>query len=107
MSSGNLDEYDYLQRLKNIEDKDEEKLKLTGNATDIRSQTNLFDEDLTSETNALMKEIKSIGDNINDDKLSFTCCNRKVYGFNIFKTLEKLVKDIYSKNMTIDKAEII
>ena len=107
MSSGNLDEYEHLKRLKSIEDKDEEKLKLTGNATDIRSQTNLFDEDLTLETNALMKEIKTIGGNVNDDKLSFTCCNRKVYGFDILKTLEKLIKDIYNKNMTIDKAEII
>ena len=65
MSSGNLDEYEYLKRLKNIEDKDEEKLKLIGNATDIRPQIDFFDEDLTSETNALMKEIKSIGDNVN------------------------------------------
>ena len=65
MSSGNLDEYEYLKRLKNIEGKDEEKLKLIGNATDIRSQIDFFDEDLTSETNALMKEIKSIGDNVN------------------------------------------
>ena len=65
MSSGNLDEYEYLKRLKNIEDKDEEKLKLIGNATDIRSQIDFFDEDLTSETNALMKEIKSVGDNVN------------------------------------------
>ena len=65
LSSGNLDEYEYLKRLKNIEDKDEEKLKLIGNATDIRSQIDFFDEDLTSETNALMKEIKSIGDNVN------------------------------------------
>ena len=65
MSSGNLDEYEYLKRLKNIEDKDEEKLKLIGNATDTRSQIDFFDEDLTSETNTLMKEIKSIGDNVN------------------------------------------
>ena len=65
LSSGNLDEYEYLKRLKNIEGKDEEKLKLIGNATDIRSQIDFFDEDLTSETNALMKEIKSIGDNVN------------------------------------------
>ena len=32
--------------------------------------------------------------------------NKKVYGLDSFMTFEKLIKDILSKNMTIDRAEI-
>ena len=49
-----------LKKLKNIEDKSEERLKIIGNKTGIKSQIDLFDEDLTSEAIALIKEIKSM-----------------------------------------------
>ena len=45
-----------LKRLKNIEDNSEEQLKITGNKTGIKSQIDSFDEDLTSEAIALIKE---------------------------------------------------
>ena len=49
-----------LKKLQNIEDKSEERLKIIGNKTGIKSQIDLFDEDLTSEAIALIKEIKSM-----------------------------------------------
>ena len=53
-----------LKRLKDIEDRSEEQLKIIGNKTNIKSQIDLFDKDLTTEGIALIKEIKSIEDNV-------------------------------------------
>ena len=49
-----------LKRLKNIEDNSEDQLKVIGDKTDINSKIDLFDENLTSEAVALIKEIKSL-----------------------------------------------
>ena len=95
-----------LKRLKNIEDKNEEQLKIIGKKTNIKSQIDLFDEDLTLEAIALIKEIKSIENNVDYSELSFTGGNKKVYDLDSFKTLEKSINGILSKNMTKDKAEI-
>ena len=54
---------------------------------------------------ALIKEIESLEDNVDYEKLFFTGDNKKVYGLDSFKTLEKLIKEILSKNMTVDEAE--
>ena len=40
------------------------------------------------------------------DKMSFTGGDNKVHGLAIFKTFEKLIKDIHCKNIAIDEAEI-
>ena len=88
------------KRLKNIEDKSEEQLKIIRNKTGIKSQIDLFNEDLTSEAIALIKKLKNIEDSVDYYKLFFTGGNKKVYGFDSFMTLEKL------KNMTTDRAEI-
>ena len=66
-----------LKRIKNIEDKNEKQLKIIGNKNDIRSRIDLFDEDLTSGAITLIKEIKSIGQNVDYNKLSFTGGNKK------------------------------
>ena len=84
-----------LKRLKNIEDKNEKQLKIIGNKSEIRSRIDLFDEDLTSGAITLIKEIKSIGQNVDYNKLSFTGGNKKLYGFENFNSHEKLIKDIY------------
>ena len=56
------------KRLKHIEDKSEEQLKIIGNKTGIKSQIDLFDEELTLEAIALIEEIKSIEDSVDYDK---------------------------------------
>ena len=81
-------------------------MKIIGNETGIKSQIDLFDEDLTSEAVALIKEIKRVEDSVDYSKLSFMGGNKKVYSLDSFMTLEKLIKDILSKNMKIDRAEI-
>ena len=67
-----------------------------------------FDEHLTLEAKAvaLIKEIKIIGDNDDYEKLSFACGNKEVYSFKNFKTLEKLIKYLHNRNITIGEAEI-
>ena len=51
-----------VKRVKNIEDKNEELLKAIKDKIDIKSKNDLFDEDLTPEAVALIKEIKSLED---------------------------------------------
>ena len=67
-----------LKRLKNIEDKNQDQLKVIKGKTDIKSKIDLFDEDLTPEAITLIKEIKSLEENVYYDKLSFTGGNKKV-----------------------------
>ena len=50
----------FLKRLKDIEDNSEEQLKVIEDKTDRKSKIDLFDEDLTSEAVALIKEIKNL-----------------------------------------------
>ena len=54
----------------------------------------------------MIKEIKSIEENVDFDKLSFTGSNKKVYGLDRFKIFEKLIKSVRNKSMTIDEAEV-
>ena len=93
--------------LKNIGDKDEEQLKIIGDKTNIKSQTDFLDEYLTPEAGTLIKEIKSMGDDVDHHKLLFFAGgNKKVHDFKNFKTFGKLFKDLHNRNMTIDKAKI-
>ena len=95
-----------VKRVTNIEDKNEELLKAIKSKTDIKSKIYIFDEDLTLEVIVLIKEIKSVEENVDYQKLSFLGRNNKVDGLNSFKIFEKLIKDIHNKTMTTDKAEI-
>ena len=54
----------------------------------------------------MIKEIKSVEENVDYQKLSFLGRNNKVDGLDSFKIFEKLIKDIHNKTMTTDKAEI-
>ena len=95
-----------VKRVKNIEDKKEEVLKAIKDKTEIKLKIDLFDEDLTPEAIVLIKETKSIEENVDYEKLSFTGGNNKVYSLDSFKIFQKLTKDIRNKNMIIDEAEI-
>ena len=97
-----------MKRLKNIEDKKEEQLKIIRNIrdkTDIRSYINFLDKYLTLEAVAVILEIKSLEDKNDDDKLSFIGGNKKLYDFKNFKISEKLIKDLYNRDLTIAEAE--
>ena len=53
----------------------------------------------------MIKEIKSIEENVGYEKLSFRGGNKKIYYFYKFETLEQLIKDLLNMNLTIDEAE--
>ena len=61
---------------------------------------------MTPEAIVLIKEIKSIEENVDYDELAFRDGNKKVYYFDKFKALEKLIKDPLIRNMTTDGTEI-
>ena len=94
-----------MKTVQSIEDKNEEQLNAIKDKTDMKSKNDLFYEDLTPKAITLIKEIKSIEENVDYNKLSFTCGNKKVYRLDSFRTFEKLIKDIRNKNMT-DEAEV-
>ena len=94
-----------MKRLKNIEEKNEEQLNAIKYETYIKSYFDLFDENLTLEALELIKEIKSIENNVDYDKLSCAGFSKNVYGFVSFKIFEKLIKELYNEDMIIDKAE--
>ena len=93
-----------LKILKNIEDNTEEQLKAI--KSDKKWKNDLFDKHLIWDAIVLIKEIKSIEENVDYGKLSFTGGNKKVYGLDSFKTFEKLLKYILSIIITIDKTKI-
>ena len=67
-----------VKRIKNIEDKNEELLKSIKSKTDIKWRIHLFDEDLTLEAFCLwIREIKSIEENVDYQKLYFKGSNTK------------------------------
>ena len=71
-----------------MEDKSEGHLKIIKGKTGIQSQIDLFNEDLSSEAVALLKEIKDVGDNVDYDKLFFTGGSKNVCGLKNFRMLE-------------------
>ena len=95
------------KRLKNIEDRNEELLKITKNNTkDMKEITNSFEEPLSTEARALIEEIRIIQKDVDYKKLKITGGNNVAYDFSDFKTFNDLSKDLYSKKMSIDHAEM-
>ena len=96
-----------LKRLKNIEDNNQELLKITKNKTkNIKEITNFSEEPLSLKTKALIEEIKIIQKDIDYKQLKITGGNKVTYDFSDFKTFNDLSKDLYSKKMLMDDAEM-
>ena len=95
-----------LKRLKNIEDKNKEKLKAIKNKTDnIKEVTDFVNESLSLQAKWLTEEIKIIQKDVDYRKLKITGGNETTYAFSAYKTFKELFRDLYYRNMTIDEAE--
>ena len=95
------------KRLKNIEDKNEELLKIRKNKTEnIKKITNFSEETFSPEAITLFEEIKTIQKNVDYRKLKIIGGNNVAYDFSDFKTFNDLYKNLYSKKMLIDDAEM-
>ena len=78
----------FLKRRKNIEDKTEKQLKTIKSKNDTKSQIDLFNEELSSEAVAWLKEIKHIGDNVDYRKLFFMSGNKTTTVLRILRRLK-------------------
>ena len=78
----------FLKRRKNIEDKTEKQLKTIKSKNDTKSQIDLFNEELSSEAVAWLKEIKDIGDNVDYSKLFFMSGNKTTTVLRILRRLK-------------------
>ena len=85
------------KRLKNIEDKNEQLLKIKNKTENIKEIINLIKEPSSPEAMALLEEIKTMQKNVDYRKLNITSGNNVTYDFSDFKTFNDLFKDLRLK----------
>ena len=100
-----------LKRLKNIEDKSEEQLKMIENKNDnqlgIKSVTSILDKELSQEGKKVLIKLNIQEKIINYKKLDFRRDKDLKFEFSDHRSSKELLKEIYYRNISIDKAEII
>ena len=103
-----LDEKDkkgvLLKRLKNIENKNEDQLKMIKDKVGIKWITNFVEKSLSQEEIAFINEIKSIDKNVKYTKLYFRGGNGVLHDLNNYKTFKELFREVF-KNISIDETE--
>ena len=95
-----------LKKLKNIEDKNEQLLKIKNKTKNIKEATDFVKEPLSPEAKVLFEEIRDIQKNVDYKKLIIRRGNKVTYDFNTYKTFNESCRDLYYKKMTINDAEI-
>ena len=95
-----------LKKLKNIEDKNEQLLKIKNKTENIKEVTDFVREPLSPEAKALIEEIRAIQKDVDYRKLIIRGGNNVMYDFSDYKTFNKLYRDLYYKNMTRNDAEM-
>ena len=95
-----------MERLKSIEDKNEEKLKTIKNKTEnIKEVIDFVEKPLSLEAKGLIEEIKIIQKDVDYRKLKITGDNNTTYDFSDYKTFKELFRDLYCRNIAIDQAK--
>ena len=95
-----------LKRLKNIEDKNEEQLRVVKNKTEnIKEVTDFVKESSSLEVKGLIQEIKVIQRDVDYRKVKIRDGNKAEYDFSDYKTLKELFRDLYYRKIAIDDAE--
>ena len=87
-----------LKRLRNIEDKNEDKLK-------AKEVTDFVEELLSLEGKLLIEEIKITQKDVDCSKLKVSGGNKITYDFSDYELFKELFRCLYYRNMTIDEAE--
>ena len=87
-----------MKRLRNIEDKNEDKLK-------AKEVTDFVEELLSLEGKVLIEEIKITQKDVDYRKLKVTGGNKIMYDFSDYELFKELFRCLYYKNMTIDETE--
>ena len=79
-----------LKRLKNIEDKNEELLKVKNRTENIKKVTDFADEPLSLAAKKLIEEIRAIQKDVDRRKLKIKGSNSTDYDFSDYKTFKEL-----------------
>ena len=83
-----------LKRLKNIEDKNEQQLKIKKNKTEsIKEVTDFVKQPLSLEAKTLIEEIRTIQKDVDHRKLKTRGGNNVTYDFSDYKTFKELFRD--------------
>ena len=95
-----------LKKLINIEDKNEQLLKIKKKTENIREVTDFVGEPLSPEAIALIEEIRAIQKDVDYRKLKIRGGNNVEFNFSDYKTFNELYRDLYYKNMATNNAEM-
>ena len=90
-----------LKKLKNIEDKNEQLLKIKNKTENIKEVTDFVGEPLSPEAKAVIEEIRAAQKDVDYRKLITGGANNVTSDFSDYKTFNELYRDLYYKNMTI------
>ena len=94
------------KRLKNIEDKNEEQLKLIGQKQlGIKSVIDVFGDELSQGAKNILYTLSNQEKSINYKKLSFKRDKNLVFDFRDYTSSGELFRDIYYKKFTIKETE--
>ena len=85
------------KKIKNIEDKNEELLKVKNKTENIKEVTDFVDQPLNFEAEKLIEEIKVIQKDVDYRKLKIRGGNNVDYDFNDYKTFKELFRNLYYK----------
>ena len=103
-----------LERLKNIEGKNEQQLEAIRNqgerqvedsSVTNRAKEIKFSDEKNEEQEALINEIKKIDRKNSSKSFIMVRSNKKLYAFNLFKSLSQFAFDIYNGVITIKDAK--
>ena len=95
-----------LKKLQNIEDKNEELLKIKNKTKNIKEVTDFVKEPLSLEEKALIAETGVIQKDVDYKKLIIRGGNNIMYDFSDYKTFKELFRNLYYKKMSINDAEM-
>ena len=97
-----------LKRLKNIEDKSGEQINMIknkNNQSGIKLVTYMLDEELSQEAQNVLIKLNNQEKIIDYKKLDFRRDKDLKFEFSDYRSLEELIKAIYYRNISIDRAE--
>ena len=87
-----------MKRLKNIEDKNEEQLKVIKKKTgSVEEVTDFVEKNLSPKAKALIEETRTIQKDVDYRKLKARGGNNVMYDFSDYKAFKDLFRDIYLK----------
>ena len=86
-----------LKKLKNIEDKNEQLLKIKNKTENIKEITDFVEKPLSLEAKALIEEIRAIKNDVDYKKLIIIGSSNVKCDFSSYKTFNELYRDLHYK----------